>query len=88
MAGEMLGHKLLYLEAGSGAIEPVKTNLISKVKQNISIPLIVGGGIKNPEQIKAIYDAGADVIVVGTALEKDLKNLEVLSRAASKHMEG
>jgi len=88
MAGEMLGHRLLYLEAGSGAIEPVKTNLISKVKQNISIPLCFGGEMKNPEQIKAICDAGADVIVVGTALEKDLKNLEVLSRAASKHMEG
>jgi putative glycerol-1-phosphate prenyltransferase len=87
MAGEMLGHRLLYLEAGSGAIEPVKTNLISMVKQNISIPLIVGGGIKNPEQINAIYNAGADVIVIGTVLEKDLKNLELLSRAASEYME-
>jgi putative glycerol-1-phosphate prenyltransferase len=82
MAGEMLGHRLLYLEAGSGAVEPVKTKLISEVKKNISIPLIVGGGIKKPDQVKAIYAAGADVIVIGTALENDLKNLEILAGAS------
>jgi phosphoglycerol geranylgeranyltransferase len=85
MAGEMLGHKLLYLEAGSGAIEPVKTNLIREVKKNISIPLIVGGGIQKPDQVKAIYDAGADVIVIGTALEQDLNNLEILAGAAFEY---
>jgi phosphoglycerol geranylgeranyltransferase len=84
MAGEMLGHKLLYLEAGSGAIEPVKTNLITAVKKNINIPLIVGGGIKNPDHIRAIYKAGADVIVVGTALENDLKNMGNLAGIASE----
>jgi putative glycerol-1-phosphate prenyltransferase len=85
MAGEMLGHKLLYLEAGSGAIEPVKTNLIKEVKKNISIPLVVGGGIQKPDQVKAIYDAGADVIVIGTALEQDLSNLEILAGAAFEY---
>jgi phosphoglycerol geranylgeranyltransferase len=85
LAGEMLGHRLLYLEAGSGAIEHVKTTLISEVKRNISIPLIVGGGIQKPDQLKAIYDAGADVIVIGTALEKDLNNLEVLAGAAAEY---
>ena len=84
MAGEMLGHRLLYLEAGSGAVEPVKTNLIAEVKKNITIPLIVGGGIKSPDQIKAIYNAGADVIVIGTALENGLKNMENLARTASE----
>jgi phosphoglycerol geranylgeranyltransferase len=85
LAGEMLGHRLLYLEAGSGAIEPVKTNLIAEVKRNITIPLIVGGGIQKPDQLYAIYDAGADVIVIGTALEKDLNNLEVLAGAAQEY---
>lgn len=83
LAGEMLGHKLLYLEAGSGAIEPVKTNLIAEVKRSISIPLIVGGGIQTPDQVKAIYTAGADVIVIGTALEMDEKNIEILANVAS-----
>ena len=87
MAGEMLGHRLLYLEAGSGAIEPVKTNLIAEVKKNITIPLIVGGGIKNPEQIKAIYNAGADVIVIGTALENNLDNLERLAGTAAEFLQ-
>jgi phosphoglycerol geranylgeranyltransferase len=85
MAGEMLGHKLLYLEAGSGAIEPVKTKLIAEVKRNISIPMIVGGGILKPDQVRAIYKAGADIIVIGTALETDKNNLEILADAASRY---
>jgi len=85
LAGEMLGHKLLYLEAGSGAIEPVKTNLIAEVKRNISIPMIVGGGIVKPDQVTAIYKAGADVIVIGTALENDESNLKILADAAASY---
>ena len=81
MAGEMLGHKLLYLEAGSGAIEPVKTNLIAEVKKNIHIPLIVGGGIQHPDQIRKIFLAGADIIVVGTAFENDENKIPVLADA-------
>lgn len=84
LAGEMLGHKLLYLEAGSGAIEPVKTNLIAEVKRNISIPMIVGGGIQNPDQVKAIYKAGADAIVIGTALEMDENNIKLLADVAAE----
>jgi len=83
LAGEMLGHRLLYLEAGSGALEPVKTKLVDEVKRNISIPLIVGGGIQQPDQVKALYRAGADIIVVGTAFENDEKNLKILSEAAA-----
>ncbi|MBL7111473.1 MAG: geranylgeranylglyceryl/heptaprenylglyceryl phosphate synthase [Bacteroidales bacterium] len=81
MAGEMLGHRLLYLEAGSGAYEPVKTNLISEVKKNIQIPLIVGGGIQHPDQIRKIFLAGADIIVVGTAIEKNADMIPVLADA-------
>ncbi len=81
MAGEMLGHRLLYLEAGSGASEPVKTNLISEVKKNIQIPLIVGGGIQHPDQIRKIFLAGADIIVVGTAYENNADMIPVMADA-------
>lgn len=83
LAGEMLGHRLLYLEAGSGALEPVKSTIVSEVKQNINIPLIVGGGIQTPQQICALYQAGADIIVVGTAFENDEKKLKTLAEAAA-----
>lgn len=78
MAGEMLGHKLIYLEAGSGAKENVNAGMISEVRSRISIPLVVGGGINTPEQIRETYSAGADIIVVGSATEHDPRHLENL----------
>lgn len=72
LAGEMLGLKLMYLDAGSGANKPVSTNMIKTLKEQTQTPLIVGGGIKSPEQAKALFDAGADLIVVGNAIEKNL----------------
>ena len=69
-AGEMLGMKLIYLEAGSGAKNTVSAEMIAAVKQQISIPLIVGGGIRTAEQAEEICKAGADIIVVGNALEE------------------
>jgi phosphoglycerol geranylgeranyltransferase len=71
MAGEMLGLKLIYLDAGSGAKVPITETMISGVAANISIPLIVGGGIRNPEKAYINCKAGADIIVVGNAIEKD-----------------
>ena len=71
LAGEMLGLKLIYLEAGSGALMPVSTSMISKVSQMIKIPLIVGGGIRTPEAAADAVKAGADIIVIGTAFEKE-----------------
>ncbi len=70
-AGEYLGMKLVYLEAGSGAEHPVPMSMISEVKNELSIPLIVGGGIRTKEQLTAAFGAGADLIVIGTALEND-----------------
>jgi len=70
LAGQYLGAKLIYLEAGSGATIPVKTEIISSVKQILDIPLIIGGGIRTELQIKEAYNAGADLIVMGTAFEK------------------
>ncbi len=69
LAGQFMGAKLIYLEAGSGAKFPVKPEIISEVKKAISIPLIVGGGIKTEDQKQNAYNAGADLIVMGTAFE-------------------
>ena len=69
MAGEMLGMKTIYLEAGSGATRPVGHEMIHAIRKLISLPLIVGGGISSVESARRIYEAGADIIVVGTAVE-------------------
>ena len=71
VAAEMLGFKLAYLEAGSGASQHVPVEMIKAVKGVIDIPIIVGGGIHSPETAKKILNAGADIIVVGNAIEKD-----------------
>jgi len=71
MAGEMLGLQMIYLEAGSGASKPVPSRLIKEVRKNISIPLAVGGGIRNKEGVETIFKAGADLIVLGNGCEKD-----------------
>ncbi len=71
MAGEFLGMQLIYLEAGSGATLTVNTKIIKKVSEHISIPLIVGGGIKTKQQLQNAYQNGADLVVIGTAFEKN-----------------
>lgn len=71
MAGEMLGMKLMYLDAGSGARHPVSPEIISAVTNVTDVPLIVGGGIRNPEAARQAAEAGANIIVVGNAIEKD-----------------
>lgn len=68
-AGVLLGNKLIYLEAGSGAKSFVPETIVSKVSDKIPVPLIVGGGIKSEQDIFKIYQAGADLIVIGTAFE-------------------
>jgi phosphoglycerol geranylgeranyltransferase len=71
IAGELLGLQLIYMDAGSGADSPVRLPMIKKIKQNLTIPLIIGGGIRSTKQAKAAAHAGADVVVVGNAIEKD-----------------
>lgn len=71
LAGEMLGMKMIYLEAGSGAASHVPVSLIKAVRQNITIPLTVGGGLRSKEHVAEVYNAGADLIVLGNSVEKN-----------------
>lgn len=79
LAGELLGMKLVYLEAGSGAKAHVRAKIISKVRHTISVPLVVGGGIDSPRKAEAAIGAGANIIVVGNALEKNRDLIKILS---------
>lgn len=81
LAGEMLGQKLMFLDAGSGAKNPVSTDMIEAVSGAINVPLIVGGGISTPEKALANVQAGADVIVVGNAIEKDPSLIVAIGKA-------
>ena len=81
IAGEFLGKNVLYMDAGSGAINPISEMMIQKVSSQISIPLIVGGGICTPEKAIANCNAGADIIVVGNAIEKDHLLIKALAEA-------
>lgn len=71
LAGEMLGLKVIYMDAGSGAQNPIRVGMIQEVKSQINGPLFIGGGIRTPEQAIETCLAGADVVVVGNAIEKD-----------------
>jgi phosphoglycerol geranylgeranyltransferase len=81
MAGEMLGMKLIYMDAGSGAKRPISETMIEKVSSHIESPLIVGGGIIEPEKAYRNCKAGADVIVVGNAIEKDISLIKEMANA-------
>lgn len=81
MAGEQLGMRSIYLEAGSGAARPVPTSLISEVRKAVTIPIIVGGGIRSAEDAQNSCKAGADIIVIGTAFEQNLLLIEPISNA-------
>ncbi|TXD46824.1 geranylgeranylglyceryl/heptaprenylglyceryl phosphate synthase [Polaribacter sp. IC073] len=80
LAGQFAGKKLIYLEAGSGARVPVEENIISLVRKNLAIPLIVGGGIRSKEQLEIAFNAGADIVVIGTAFENDATFFEELKK--------
>lgn len=69
VAAKMIGMSAVYLDAGSGAVTPVSAAIIRAVRTAVSLPLIVGGGLKTPEQARAARAAGADLVVVGTAVE-------------------
>jgi putative glycerol-1-phosphate prenyltransferase len=81
MAGEMLGKQLIYMDAGSGAKKPITEEMIAVVAKNIDVPLVIGGGIRDAEKAYRNCKAGADVIVVGNAIEKDPTLLEEIAAA-------
>lgn len=69
MAGEMLGLRVIYMDAGSGALQPVPSKIIAAVASEIKGPLVIGGGIRTPEDVRNAYDSGADLVIVGNATE-------------------
>lgn len=71
LAGQFSGKKIIYLEAGSGAKKMVKPEIIKKVSSQLQIPLIVGGGIRSKKQLNEAFNAGADLVVIGTAFEEN-----------------
>lgn len=86
LAAQYLGMDFFYLEAGSGAPDPISNNMISAVKKNIDIPLIVGGGIRSAKTAKEKAKAGADIVVTGTKLEEE-KNLKEALKNIIKSIE-
>jgi putative glycerol-1-phosphate prenyltransferase len=81
IAGEQLGFKAIYLEAGSGAKNKVPGKLVKSIRREVSIPLIVGGGIDSKKKAEKLIDAGANMIVVGNALEKNIHLIKQISKA-------
>jgi len=84
IAGEMLGLKMIYLDGGSGAKQAISTGMVESVSKNISVPLIVGGGIRSAETAYDICKAGADLIVVGNAIEGNQKIIPQIANAIHK----
>ncbi len=83
-AGELQGKHLIYMDAGSGAEYPISTEMIRRVADNIDIPLVIGGGIRTPEKVYENGKAGAQIIVVGNAIEKDPTLIKEMSLAAKE----
>lgn len=81
LAGEMLGMKLIYMDSGSGAKKAISEEMISIVANNIEVPLIIGGGIRDAEKAYRNCKAGADVIVVGNAIEKNAALISEMAAA-------
>ena len=84
IACQLLGHKMVYLEAGSGANRAVPENIIKATRQNIDIPLIIGGGIKSVEQMNLAFRSGADIVVVGNHIESHPEDLPILLEAVKQ----
>ncbi|MCB2208669.1 MAG: geranylgeranylglyceryl/heptaprenylglyceryl phosphate synthase [Bacteroidetes bacterium] len=76
MAGEMLGLKMIYMDAGSGAEKSIPSEMIRFVKDSVDIPLMVGGGIKTPELLHEKYQSGADIVVIGTHFENNMTSMQ------------
>lgn len=87
VAAELMGKKAIYLEAGSGALTPVSPDIIREVRKNTSVTLIVGGGIRTPQAMKAAHDAGADIVVIGNHFESHPEDLKEFLSAKRSYSE-
>ena len=85
MAGEMLGLKLIFMDGGSGAKNPISEAMIKEVRKSISVPLIIGGGINSGKKAIGNCKAGADIIVVGNAIEKDKSLITEIANAVHSY---
>ena len=85
MAGEMLGLKLIFMDGGSGAKNPISEAMIKEVRKSISVPLIIGGGINSGKKAIGNCQAGADIIVVGNAIEKDKSLITEIANAVHSY---
>ena len=83
LAGQMLGLKMLYLEGGSGAAKPVSANMIEAVHRAVSLPLIVGGGLRSAADVESSLKAGADIVVVGTSIENNYALVDEIGRTVA-----
>jgi phosphoglycerol geranylgeranyltransferase len=88
MAGEMLGNKVIYMDAGSGAKDAISPSMIKAVNTNVQIPVIVGGGIRTADKAYESANAGADIIVIGNAIEKDQSLIAEISAAVHQASNG
>ena len=84
LAGEQLGLQYIYLDKGSGAEESIGEKMIAEVKKTIDIPLIVGGGINSQQDLENVWAAGADIVVIGTSIEKNFKNIFLYNKTQKK----
>ena len=84
LAGEQLGLQYIYLDKGSGSKESIGKKNDSRSKKKIGIPLIIGGGINSQEDLEDVWDAGADIAVIGTSIEKDFKNIFLYNKKPAK----
>ncbi|MFT3740845.1 MAG: geranylgeranylglyceryl/heptaprenylglyceryl phosphate synthase [Breznakibacter sp.] len=85
LAGQYLGMKMIYMDGGSGALNPIPPAMISEVKGALDIPLIIGGGLNTPEKVASACNAGADLLVIGNAVEKDPSLLAEFKSIIDKH---
>jgi phosphoglycerol geranylgeranyltransferase len=81
MASELLGQKLIYADAGSGALQSINDTMVAAIAKNISVPLIIGGGINSVDKAMQLWQAGADILVIGTKIEKEPNFINEIAKA-------
>ncbi|MFO8001281.1 MAG: geranylgeranylglyceryl/heptaprenylglyceryl phosphate synthase, partial [Marinilabilia sp.] len=84
LAGQLLGQKMIYMDAGSGAQNPVSAEMTEAVKKHLDIPLMVGGGINSPEKLSIAFKSGADIVVAGNILETNPEHLDTFMKTTNQ----